>query len=122
MKKCTYLFYICSLDTLWKLNGKKLINKADLLKSTLTDEWISDDNPDWTKIYIKNISDNNKVLAVNNGEVMLEKKEKLKAEHLWIKGEENAEGYFTLKNSGGSPNFGKFLTATSAGDFELKGK
>ena len=104
------------------MNGKELINKADLLKSTPTDEWIFDDNLDKTKVYIKKTSESNRVLCANNCKVEFETKVQTKAEHLWIKGEENDEGYFTLKNSGGSPNFGRFLTATSTGDFGLKGK
>jgi len=52
-------------------------------------------------------SNSGKVLAINGEEVILEDKaEKSKSSQLWIKGSENSDGYFSLKNKG----TGKFLT------------
>ena len=52
-------------------------------------------------------SDLGKVLAINGEEVILEDKaEKSKSSQLWIKGSENSDGYFSLKNI----ETGKFLT------------
>ena len=60
----------------------------------------------------------------NDGEVVLEKLEgdkhgvPYKHGQLWKKGEPNAEGYFTLKNS----SVPKVLTATSSSDLKIQGK
>ena len=50
--------------------------------------------------------------------VILEDFEEGKAEQLWKKGEPDAEGYFTLQNSG-EP---KVLTAVSESSLEIKGE
>ena len=55
--------------------------------------------------------------AKSHGEVILEDFEGGKAEQLWKKGEPDAEGYFTLQNSG-EP---KVLTAISESSLEIKG-
>ena len=58
------------------------------------------------------------ILEANNGAVMLETDvEENKAEQLWKKGEPNAEGYFTLKNS----KVPKILTAISADVLTIQG-
>ena len=58
------------------------------------------------------------ILEANNGAVMLEVDvEENKAEQLWKKGEPNAEGYFTLKNS----KLPKILTAISADVLTIQG-
>ena len=68
-------------------------------------------------IYIENSSDNNNVLGVNDIKVIPEVRNPIEASQLWIKGEENAQGYFTLQNS----KTLKFLTAISASGLEIKG-
>ena len=55
--------------------------------------------------------------AKSHSEVILEDFEEGKAEQLWKKGEPDAEGYFTLQNSG-EP---KVLTAISESSLEIKG-
>ena len=52
-------------------------------------------------------SDPVKVLAINGEEVILEDKaENSKSSQLWVKGSENSDGYFSLKNK----ESGKYLT------------
>ena len=55
--------------------------------------------------------------TTNDGKVILEDFEEDKAEQLWEKGVPNAEGYFTLQNSGEL----KVLTAISESSLEIKG-
>ena len=101
------------LGQLWKLDDTTLINKAGIWRSP--NKWNFIHNGDGT-IYIENTSDGNKVLGLNgsllNGdEVVPEVKVSNKAGQLWIKGEEMAGGYTTLKNYESS----KVLTATASG-------
>ena len=90
------------------------MNKADIWEST--DAWNLLPNEEGTMYYIA--SDNNQVLARSNNEVI----PKLKSLHdddkqLWMKGEDDADGFFTLENKDSL----KFLTVTSASDLETKG-
>ena len=55
--------------------------------------------------------------AETHGEVILEDFEEGNDRQLWKKGEPDAEGYFTLQNSG-EP---KVLTAISESSLEIKG-
>ena len=55
--------------------------------------------------------------ATSDGEVILKDFEEGKADQLWKKGEADAEGYFTLQNSGEL----KVLTAISESSLEIKG-
>ena len=55
--------------------------------------------------------------ATSDGKVIEEDKVVDKAEQLWKKGELDAEGYFTLENSG----VPKVLTAISENELEIKG-
>ena len=55
--------------------------------------------------------------ATSDGKVIQEVFVADKAEQLWKKGEPDAEGYFTLQNSG-EP---KVLTAISESSLEIKG-
>ena len=101
------------LGQLWKLDDTTLINKAGIWRSP--NEWNFIHNGDGT-IYIENTSDDNKVLGLNgsllNGdEVVPEVKVPNKPGQLWIKGEEMAGGYTTLKNYESS----NVLTATFDG-------
>ena len=69
-------------------------------------------------MYIESSTDDTKVLGIkDDDEVITEVKDLNKANQLWIKGEEKAGGYFTLKNSKSS----KVLTALSASDLNIKG-
>ena len=69
-------------------------------------------------ISIKNTS-TTKVLEADtsDGKVIQKDFVKDKAEQLWKKGEPDAEGYFTLENSGVS----KFLTAITESGLQIKG-
>ena len=116
-KKATRVYKLNSFSDKtqrWKLDGPMLKNKEGA--------WKSDD--DWEfkpqingLIYIENTS-NTKVLgSTSDGKVIEEVKEVGKAEQLWKKGQPDAEGYFTLQNSG-EP---KVLTAISESSLEIKG-
>ena len=99
------------LGQLWKLDDTTLINKAGIWRSP--NEWNFIHNGDGT-IFIENTSDGNKVLGLNGDEVVPEVKVpnlKFPPGQLWIKGEEMAGGYTTLKNYESS----KVLTATASG-------
>ena len=71
-------------------------------------------------IYIENTSKAKVLGATSDGKVIQEFLVEGKADQLWKKGEPDAEGYFTLQNSG-EP---KVLTAISVGSessLEIKG-
>ena len=68
-------------------------------------------------IYIENISKTKTLQAQSYGAVHLYDYEEDQAEHLWKKGEPNAEGYFILENS----SVPKVLTATSSSDLKIQG-
>ena len=89
------------------------MNKAGVWKSTK--KWNFTPNDNWT-MYIQTISDD-KVLGLKGDEVILELKDSKKAGQLWIKGEEMAGCYFTLKNNESS----KGLTAISEKSLKVKG-
>ena len=91
-----------------------LQNKGGLWKSN--DVWkFKPKGDDW--IYIENTS-KTKVLAItNNNEVIQEDFEDDNAKQLWKKGESDAEGYFTLKNS----EVPKLITAISSRRLKIKG-
>ena len=67
-------------------------------------------------IYIENTSKAKVLGATSDGKVIQEFLVEGKADQLWKKGEPDAEGYFTLQNSGG-PNV---LTAISESSLEIK--
>ena len=91
-----------------------LQNKEGLWKSN--DAWnFKTENNDL--IYIENTS-KTKVLGItNNNEVIQEDFEDDNAKQLWKKGESDAEGYFTLKNS----EVPKLITAISSRRLKIKG-
>ena len=91
-----------------------LLNKAGIWKSTNEWNFVTNDNG---RVYIEIASDDNNVLGIKGDEVIPEVKDPVKTGQLWIKGEEKAGGYFTLKNSESS----KVLTATSASGLKIKG-
>jgi len=97
----------------WKLdNNKKLENKEGVWKSD--DLWIFKSKDD-DLIYIENTSKTKVLKATGDGKVIEEVLEEGKAEQLWKKGELDAEGYFTLENSG----VPKVLTAISESSWEI---
>ena len=84
-----------------------LKNKAGLWKSV--DSWIFKTKDD-DVIYIENTS-KTKVWAIKNDtEVILEDFEENNAKQVWKKGDLDAEGYFSLKNS----KVPKLITAISS--------
>ena len=91
-----------------------LKNKDGLWKSN--DSWIFKTKGD-DMIYIENTSKAKVLGATSDGKVIQEFLVEGKADQLWKKGEPDAEGYFTLQNSG-EP---KVLTAISESSLEIKG-
>ena len=100
----------------WKLgNNKKLENKEGVWKSD--DLWIFKAKG-FGKIYIENTSKAKVLRATRDGKVIQELLVEGKTDQLWTKGEPDAEGYFTLQNSG-EP---KVLTAISGSNLEIRGR
>ena len=98
----------------WKLDDNILKNKAGLWKSV--DSWIFKSKDD-DVIYVENISKTRVLGATSDGKVIQEFMVEGKATQLWKKGKPDAEGYFTLQNSG-EP---KVLTAISESGLKIKG-
>jgi len=96
---------------LWKLDGSILQNKEGIWKSN--DMWNFTSKEDL--ICIENINKTKFWGTTNDSKVILENFEKGKAQQLWKKGEPNAEGYFTLENSG----VPKVITAISKSGLEI---
>ena len=91
-----------------------LKDKAGLWKSV--DLWLFKPKND-DLISIENTSKGKVLGATSDGKVIQEFLVEDKAYQLWKKGEPDAEGYFTLQNSG-EP---KVLTAISESSLEIKG-
>ena len=91
-----------------------LKNKGELWKSV--DAWIFKPKDD-ELIYIENTSETKVLGATSDGKVIQEVFVDGKADQLWKKGKPDAEGYFTLENSG----VPKIITAISESGLEIKG-
>ena len=91
-----------------------LKNKAELWKSV--DSWIFKTKDD-DMIFIENTSKTKVLGTTSDGKVIQEFLVEGKADQLWKKGKPDAEGYFTLQNSG----VPKVLTAMSESSLEIKG-
>ena len=91
-----------------------LKNKGELWKSV--DAWIFKPKDD-ELIYIENTSETKVLGATSDGKVIQEVFVDGKADQLWKKGKPDAEGYFTLENSG----VPKVITAISESGLEIKG-
>ena len=89
------------------------MNKADNWEAA--DAWNLIPNEEGTMFYITNASD--QVLATSNNQVIPKLKSLNDDKQLWIKGEDDADGFFTLVNVDSA----KVLTVTSASDLETKG-
>ena len=92
-----------------------LKNKAELWKSV--DSWIFKPKSTTELIYIENHSTTKVLEATSDGKVTEEVFVDGKADQLWKKGKPDAEGYFTLENSG----VPKVITAISESGLEIKG-
>ena len=68
------------------------------------------------RIYIECISKTKVLGTTNDGEVILQVKDKDKDDQLWEKGVPNNEGYFTFRNKNG-----KFMTVISPRSLGIKG-
>ena len=90
-----------------------LKNKAGLWKSVTWTFKTKDDD----LIYIENASKTKVLQATSDGKVIQEVFVDGKADQLWKKGKPDAEGYFTLENSG----VPKVLTAISESGLKIKG-
>ena len=91
-----------------------LKNKAGVWKSV--DSWIF--TPKGNEWIIENNSETKVLEATSDSKVIFKDFDEGKAEQLWKKGELDAEGYFTLENSG----VPKVLTAMPENELEIKGK
>ena len=107
---------------LWKLEGKKLQNKAGTWISA--DDWnfkttgYFDDDFDFeTFIGIENISQKKFLGSKYDSDVILEDGAGLQ---VWLRGQPNAEGYFILEISQMERD-ARILTATSSSDLKTKG-
>ena len=98
----------------WKLDNNLLKNKAGLWKSTDLWTFTTKDND---FIYIENTSKTKVLGATSDGKVIQEVFVEDKADQLWKKGKPDAEGYFTLENSG----LPKLITAISEIGLKIKG-
>ena len=107
--------YLSDKNQRWKLNGDKLENKEGLWTSD--DLWNFKSKNNTFFFYIENTSKTKVLEATSDGKVIQEDFVEDKADQLWKKGEADAEGYFTLQNSG-EP---KVLTAISKIFLEIKG-
>ena len=94
------------------MDDNKLTNKANL--------WVSDGSWKFEEklglIYIRNTIEN-KVLETTEDGVLLGVFDYNNDGQFWIKGEENKEGYFTLKHFEST----KYLTAVPENKLELRG-
>ena len=88
-------------------------NKSNIWTSD--DEWIIKNQG--KLVYIQNISKLKALATTYDGKVIEEEFTEEKFGQLWIKGEPNNEGYFTLRN----PQSKKVMTAISATGLEMKG-
>ena len=99
----------------WKLDDNMLKNKAEIWKSVDSMIFKTKDND---LIYIENTSKTKVFGATSDNKVIQEVFVEGKADQLWKKGESDAQGYFTLENSG----VPKVITAISKSGLEIKGK
>ena len=112
------LFFIYLPDKqLWQLDGKTLINKANLWTSS--DHWSLPDE-ETTGIIVN--SSKNTILDVSpddtdSGRKVIERKLAETSSQRWMRKTANNKGYFTLQNS----KFGAFLTAASDTDLTITG-
>ena len=107
--------YLSDKNQRWKLNGDKLENKEGLWTSD--DLWNFKSKNNTFFFYIENTSKTKVLEATSDGKVIQEDFVEDKAEQLWIIGWPDAQGYFTLENSGVS----KTLTAISKKGWKMKG-
>ena len=119
-KQCKKATRVCNLNSfsgsLWKLDGYMLQNKAKIwLSDEFTNSWVFKTKTNL--IYIENIVSKKVLGTTNDGKVIPEDYKEGKAQQLWKKGEPNAEGYFTLKNS----KEAKIMTAISSSILQIKG-
>ena len=91
------------------------MNKADNWEAA--DAWNLIPNEEGTMYFISNTSDNDQVLARSNNEVIPKLKSLHDDNQLWIKGEVDDDGYFTLE----TVDSAKVLTVTSASNLETQG-
>ena len=102
------IFFVLFTAQLWRLTNESKLESLYSCTWEFEDKiWTipSDDKEGY--IELKDSSNPGKVMALNGEDVVLDDKAvNLTSSQLWIKGSENSDGYFTLKNIG----TGKFLT------------
>ena len=96
----------------------KFTNKGNIWQPD--GHWFFEETADGEEIHIANAT-SDEVYEVlehkSNGEVSLNTPSAHKSSQLWIQGEQNDDGYFTLK----AKDYDRLLTATSNG-FKTEGK
>ena len=99
---------------MWKIDGEKLYNKAQIFESDAV--WIFQNDPIYDNyIYVLHAYDN-KALGVQGDEVVIEEVS-YDYGQLWIKGKEDNENFTTLENY----KYSKYLTAISSIHLKIKG-
>ena len=113
------IYFFLGKNQKWKLNDDKLENKEGLWKSI--DSWKFQSIPKDVELFyiIANTSTSNTMVwgTTSDGTVIQEVFVEGKADQLWRKGKNDAEGYFTLENH----VVPKVITSISEIDLEIKG-
>ena len=113
------IYFFSGKNQKWKLNDDKLENKEGLWKSI--DSWkFQSIRKDVELFYIIENTSTSKTMVwgtTSDGTVIQEVFVEGKADQLWKKGKPDAEGYFTLENSG----VPKVITAITENGLEIKG-
>ena len=99
---------------LWKLDNGILKNNEN--RWTSTDRW--NIRTEGKFVFIENTSKNKVWGTIKKGRVKEEDFLESKIDQLWIQGEPNSEGYFTLKSS----ICQRFIKAVSSRRIQVKGK
>ena len=102
------------LGQLWKVNGTRLSNRGNIWNSN--DQWNFGNKTDLIHI-IENTSKSKVLGTTSDGEVIEEDFDGNRTEQLWVKGEPNNEGYFTVTTSESK----LLLSAISSESLEVKG-
>ena len=102
------------LVQLWRVNGTTLTNRGNIWKSN--DQWNFGNKTDLIHI-IENTSKSKVLGTTSTGEVIEEDFDGNRTEQLWVKGEPNNEGYFTVTTSESKLLF----SANSSETLEVKG-
>ena len=108
--------YFGFLDQLWKLNGTKLLNRAELWQSD--GEWnLKNSQTNELLVYIENETEGTVLTVAENETVVLRPINQGDQGKLWKMGQPDDEGYFRLFN----PNSKKLMTVVTPTELKMKG-